>query len=215
MIFRTVLTLFVFLPSIAYSMDNNLFQDMINKVNTKDFVTIEKFLANDRNTYSRDPEFYVILLNYSFYKDMQKSVVVEKGKGKKGDLVLKDKNSGEEVGFIGSREVHDDELIIKSIKETREALKYFNKYFNHRLDIHLGIVHIAESIKRWDIMKEQLLDIIKVSKFIDNKWTWGSIGSMQGDPKKFMMDTVQAKVHNLFYVECSEADDTWKLYPKP
>ena len=61
MILRIVLTLLVLLPSMAYSMDNNLFKDMMDKIDARDFNAIEKFLKNDQSMYSKDPEFYVIL----------------------------------------------------------------------------------------------------------------------------------------------------------
>ena len=61
MILRIVLTLLVLLPSMAYSMDNNLFKDMMDKIDARDFTAIEKFLKNDQSMYSKDPEFYVIL----------------------------------------------------------------------------------------------------------------------------------------------------------
>ena len=197
-----ILTLLVLFPSIANAMGDEIFREMMQKINSHDYGAVEMFLEKNRNAYGQDPEYYVILLNYSFAKGVQKQTVIAKGEPGKGDLSLRDSTTGEVVGFIGERSVPDDKLIVKSIRETKDALKYFND----RLDIHFGIVHIAFETKHWQILREQLLEILKVSKSINNKWRWGPINSMHGDPKKFMLDNVQSKINGLFHIDSEEAD---------
>ena len=75
---------------------------------------------------------------------------------------------------------------------------------------HFGIVHIASLIKRWDIVSRQLVETLEVSKNINNKWKWGAINSMDGDPKNFMMENVQQRVNQLFHVGSEEADNALK-----
>jgi tetratricopeptide (TPR) repeat protein len=78
--------------------------------------------------------------------------------------------------------------------------------FSNRLDIHFGIVTIAAEIKRWDLMGKQLVDILAVSGSIKNQWRWGPIGSMEGDPRTFMLKNVQSKIQQLFRAEDKIAD---------
>jgi len=112
MILRMALILLALLPSIASAMTVEMFQNMIGKINAKDFNAVERFLGENRNIYSKDPEFYVILLNYSFCKGIQSDIVITKGEPKEGDLEVRDKTSGEVVGFVGNREIRNDELIV-------------------------------------------------------------------------------------------------------
>jgi len=202
MILGMILAFLVFFPSIANAMEDGVFQELIHKINGRDFGAVEKFLEKNRNTYRQDPEYYVILLNYSFSKGAQSQIVISKGEPRKGDLSLRDSITGEVVGFIGERTVPDNKLILGSIQETKDALKHFND----RLDIHFGIAHIAFETKHWQILREQLLEILKVSKSINNKWRWGSVNSMQGDPKNFMLDNVQSKINGLFHIDSEETD---------
>jgi tetratricopeptide (TPR) repeat protein len=202
MILRMILTLLMLFPTIANAMGNEVFQEMMQKINSRDFGAIENFLEKNRNAYGQDPEYYVILLNYSFAKGAQKQTVIAKGEPGKGDLSLRDSTTGEIVGFIGGRSLSDDKLIVRSIQETKDALKHFND----RLGIHFGITHIAFETKHWQILREQLLEILKVSKSINNKWRWGSVNSMQGDPKNFMLDNVQSKINGLFHIDSEETD---------
>jgi tetratricopeptide (TPR) repeat protein len=67
-------------------------------------------------------------------------------------------------------------------------------------------VTIAAAIKRWDIVGNQLVDILTVSKSNKNQWKWGPIGSMKGEPKTFMLENVQSKIQLLFRAEDEIAD---------
>jgi tetratricopeptide (TPR) repeat protein len=74
------------------------------------------------------------------------------------------------------------------------------------LDIHFGIVTVPAAANRWDIVGNQLLDILTVSKSIKHQWKWGPIGSMEGEPRTFMVENVQSKIRELFRAENETAD---------
>lgn len=205
MLSKVILTILLMIPSIASAMDVEIFQDMFGKINAKDFDAIEEFLDKNRVKYVKDPEYYVLLLNYSFAKGGQEQALIAKGKPKRGDVEwytdLRHKESGEEA-FITST-FKDVGLILKGITETQEALSFFN----NRLDIHFGIVHIASLIKHWDTVGMQLVEILKVSKVNNNEWEWGLINSMNGDPREFMLENVQIRLKQLFNVRSQKANN--------
>jgi len=207
---KVILTMLILFPSIATAMDVAIFQGMIEKIDKKDFIAVEEFLEKNRTEYLRDPEYYVILLNYSFAKGNKNDLVVARGEPQEGDLEIRDKESGEVVGFIGNRLNQNVELIVNSITETQKA----QTYFNNRLDIHFGIVHIASQIKRWDIVGSQLVKILKISKVNNNEWKWGSINSMDGEAKKYMLENVQARVSDLFHVGGEDTDSALEAVSK-
>lgn len=206
MLTTVIMSMLFLLPSIAAAMDTDIFQEMIEKINAKDFISVEEFLEENRSQYVKDPDYYVILLNYSFAKGSQTQLVVAKGEPQEGDLELRDKESGEVVGFIGERHIQGVELVLNGIKETQKA----QTNFNNRLDIHFGIIHIAAEIKRWDIVGSQLVKILNTSKINNNEWVWGAINSMGSDSQKFMIENVQAFVSMLFREELEEADNALK-----
>ena len=94
---------------------------------------------------------------------------------------------------------------MKGITETQEALPFFN----NRLDIHFGIVHIASLIKHWDIVGMQLVEILKVSKVNNNEWEWGLINTMNGDPREFMLGNVQRRLKQLVNVMSQKANNAF------
>jgi tetratricopeptide (TPR) repeat protein len=183
-------------PSLA--MDKTVFKSMMDRIDAKDFASVEKFLDKEKESLKQDPEYHVILLNYAYAK-RNNTLIIAKGKPKEGDIAIGDKDTGEAVGFIRQG---GDEIIVDAIVQTRQALPAFS----YRLDIHFGIVTIAADIKRWDIVGNQLVDILTVSKSIKNRWKWGPIGSMEGEPRTFMLENVQSKINQLFRAEDEIAD---------
>jgi tetratricopeptide (TPR) repeat protein len=194
-----IIGLFLFLfGSTSLAMDKSVFQSMMDRLNAKDFDTVEGFLAKEKESLKQDPEYHVLLLNYAYSK-RNNTLIIARGEPKEGDIVIKGKDTGEAVGFIRQG---GDEIIVDAIAQTRQALPAFRD----RLDIHFGIVTIAAAIKRWDIVGHQLVDILTVSKSIKNQWKWGPIGSMEGEPRTFMLGNVQSRIQQLFRAEDEIAD---------
>jgi tetratricopeptide (TPR) repeat protein len=198
--FKTVIPVtFLFLFSItSYAMDKSVFQSMMDRLDAKDFETVEKFLAKQEKILKQDPEYYVLLLNWAYTK-RNNTLMIAAGKPQEGDIVIKGKDDGEPVGFIRQG---GDEIIVDAIAKTRQALPAFS----NRLDIHFGIVTVAAAIKRWDLLGDQLVDILTVSKSVKNQWKWGPIGSMEGEPRAFMLGNVQSRIQQLFRAEDKIAD---------
>ena len=191
-------TLFFLFCITSHAMDKSVFQSMMDRLDAKDFQTVEKFLAKQEKSLKQDPEYYVLLLNWAYTK-RNNTLMIAAGKPQKGDIVIKGKDTKEAVGFIRQG---GDEIIVNAVAQTRQALPAFS----NRLDIHFGIVTIAAAIKRWDIVGNQLVDILTLSKSIKNKWKWGPIGSMEGEPRTFMLGNVQSRIEQLFRTEDPVAD---------
>jgi tetratricopeptide (TPR) repeat protein len=204
--------------SVVSAVDRELFDSLMFNIRSKEYGPIEKFLESNKSTLSTDPEYYVLLLNYVISKGDKTGIVVAKGTPEGGDFALTDRESGEVVGFIGSRGGYDEKLIVNGITDTQKALESFSS----RLDIHFGIVSVATRIKRWDIVGAQLNRILENSIELDNQWTWGPVNTMNGNPKEFMMQNVLTNTSKLFHANTKQADDALKsvsetmikLYPK-
>jgi tetratricopeptide (TPR) repeat protein len=197
---RTVIIalLLSLLSSTSLAIDKSVFENMMDRLNAKDLETVAQFLDREKERLRQDPEYYVLLLNYAYLK-RNNTLVIARGEPREGDIALQKDDTGETVGFIRQG---GDEIIVNAIAQTRQALPVFT----NRLDIHFGIVTIAAAIKRWDIMGNQLVDILTVSKSIKNQWKWGPIGSMEGEPRTFMLGNVQSRIQQLFRAEDEIAD---------
>jgi hypothetical protein len=110
---KTVLiSLFLFLfSSASLAMDKSVFQSMMDRLDAKDFEAVEGFLAREKESLKRDPEYHVLLLNYAYMK-RSNTLIVAKGEPQAGDLVIKGKDTGETVGFIRQG---GDEIIVNAI----------------------------------------------------------------------------------------------------
>lgn len=194
---------FILLSSFVYGLDAKEFKKLIAEIQEKKFVGVESFLQKNEKTLQQDPEYYVVLLNYVLSKGDLSGVVISKDKPKEGEISLQDQKTGETVGVIGHQERYDEKLVLDGILKTQNALQFFKE----RLDIRFGLVTAAEKIKRWDILGDQLVETLKVSKDIDNKWSWGLINSMSENPKEFMLENIQTRTLSLFNVDTPAADD--------
>ena len=58
---KIILIILFLFPPIASAMDMDVFQDMMKKVNNKNFGAVEQFLEENRTSLKKDPEYYVIL----------------------------------------------------------------------------------------------------------------------------------------------------------
>ncbi|MDY6883604.1 MAG: tetratricopeptide repeat protein [Pseudomonadota bacterium] len=176
----------------ALSISNDEFDRLISEIQDKKFDSVESYL--EKNKGAKEPEYYVLLLNYSYSKGENTQIVVGSGEPKAGDFSLQSQATGKTEGYIGERTTYDKELIISGIKRAQIALKDFPE----RLDIHFGIITLAERIEEWEIAGDQLVTILRTSKEIDNKWSWGRINSMQGDPVDFMIQNILPRTYTFF-----------------
>lgn len=209
--------LYACISSQIFGMEIEKFNEMIKNINENKLDEVEKFIESNKTLLSNDPEYYVILINYSLAKRITQ-IQISKKTHKENELILKDPKTGEIAGSIDESSEYDEKIILATISKTKIALKSFST----RLDIRIGLVIAAEKINNWTIEGEQLVEILKVSVDIDNKWTWGTISSIEGDPKTFMLNTVQNKLNALFNAEDEKADLSFirtseamiKYYPK-
>jgi|GEM_PF-6397872 len=63
-------------------------------------------------------------------------------------------------------------------------------------------------IGRYDLQAEQLVNMLKTSREINNQWQWGKTGGMErvSDPKDFMIKTLLPHTSRLFQVNTEQSD---------
>jgi len=190
-----------------FSISKRNFDEQYKLLQKKDYKDVEKYLDANKEALARDPDYYVILLNYAFQKGTETGLVVAKGKAKKGDLVLSDPETKKEEGYIGERTyTMDKTLILDSIRATQKALPDFRD----RLDIHFGIVAISGKIEEWGIVATQLISVIEISKENKNRWRWGFVNSMNGEPKEFMFNNIAYRCSDLFEINTPDSMKAFK-----
>lgn len=218
MIKRLFFILLLLLAFSAQAMEKATFEKLMSEVKKNNFTDAEKYLDEYEQASARDPEYFVLLLNYVVAKGESSQLVISSGEPAEGDLALKSMETGKVEGFLGERVQQDKKFIIDGIRKTQANLKYFPD----RLDIHFGIVAIAERIKEKQIIGEQIVRMLKTSRKINNQWQWGPIGSMEGDPQEFMIQNILPRTSRLFREENKIADEQFikiskaliKYYPE-
>lgn len=198
---------FFLLPLSLYPMSQNDFENTMNYLRDGNFEKVKEFLTSNKNNLKNDPDYYIILLNYSYKKGASSGIVVSSKKPKNGDLTLIDTKSGKTIGSMGERTfTTDKDLILNNIRLTQEALKHFKD----RLDIHFGIMAIARRLEEWKIIEQQSIIVLKISKEVKNQWKWGYINSMNGDPEEFMLNNIESHCSDILKVKSTQTNEIYK-----
>jgi tetratricopeptide (TPR) repeat protein len=196
-----ILTL-LFMCTSALAISDSQFDSMISNIQDEKFDLVELFLKDNEASSANDPEYFVVLLNYVLAKGEQRRIVVSKGEPSGDDLSLVSQESGNVEGFLGERVTYDKALILSGVNKTLVGLKSFSE----RLDIHFGIVAVAERIEAWELVADQLIAILKISKENNNQWKWGKVNSLSGKPKEFMIQNILSRTSKFFRLNTEIGD---------
>ena len=186
----------------AHSLEDSEFSLLIDNIKQNKLEIVQTYLAEKRATATTDPDYTVLLLNYSFSKARTTHFTTGLGEAKKGDFELTSLDGNNTKGFLREVVSFDEVTILESLRIAQDNLRSFP----NQLDIHFGIVTIAQNIGEYSVMADQLISMLKTSKEFDNKWQWGKVGSMEGDPEEFMIQGLLPRTAMLFRLESEEGD---------
>jgi len=186
----------------ASALEQDEFQFLLDSIKQNNLDIVQTYLAEERATATTDPDYTVLLLNYSFTKARTTHFTTGLGEAKKGDYELTSLDGNNTKGFLREIVSFDEVSILESLRIAQDNLKFFP----HQLDIHFGIASIAQNIGEHSVVADQLISMLKTSKEIDNKWQWGKVGSMEGDPEEFMIQGLLPRTAMLYRLETEEGD---------
>ena len=184
------------------ALEQDEFQFLLDSIKQNKLDIVQTYLAEERATATTDPDYTVLLLNYSFSKARSTHFTTGLGEAKKGDFELTSLDGNNTKGFLREVVSFDEVSILESLRIAQDNLRFFP----NQLDIHFGIASIAQNIGEHSVMADQLISMLKTSKEIDNKWQWGKVGSMEGDPEEFMIQGLLPRTAILFRLESEEGD---------
>jgi hypothetical protein len=103
-------------------------------------------------------------LNYHFGKGRTVRTIVAQGEAQPDDLELTKQNDPSIKGLFRDEVSLNKISILKAIRTAQNNLKSFP----NQLDINFGIITVGQNIGEYSIMPEQLIQMLKTSKEIDN-----------------------------------------------
>ena len=162
----------------VHALEAARFNELLSALQQQQPESVTAYLQNEAASATTDPDYSVLLLNHAFANWQHNRM-----------------SSGKEGAMASNN-------ISQAIKSTQQNLTHFPQY----LDIHLGIVAVAMATYRLDVLGDELVNILKVSRDINNQWQWGKVGGMQGEAEHFMLDNVQRNVARLFRMQNDMAD---------
>lgn len=132
----------------AHSLEDSEFRLLIDNIKQNKFDVVETYLAEERATATTDPDYTVLLLNYSFNKARTTHFTTGLGAAKKGDYELTSLDGENTKGFLREVVSFDEVSILEAVRFAQDNLKFFP----HQLDINFGIAPISKNIGEHSVM---------------------------------------------------------------
>lgn len=148
------------------------------------------------------PELFIAYFNYYFNLGRNENMTIKKGiPEEESIIVLKDPDTGEEVGYLHSEIYYDEEKVDLGLKYLNEGLIRYPD----RLDMHFGKIHTLGELTRYEDQKDAIIDVLNISKENNNEWLYHD-GEKLDDAFTFMIDSIQGRLYNFINMGDRAAD---------
>lgn len=193
-VYSTILLLSLVMSNTVFALPHSVFKEKMTELKQGKLELVEKFLEQNSITHAKQADYYVLLLNHAIRKAYTSGIGVSRKRPSTQDAYALKREDGSTAGYLGVQNGFDAQMVTEAIAKTRSALKHFN----NRLDIHFGMITLAEKIEHWELVSTLLVNTLKAGKRINQKWIWGPVGSMRGEPEEFMIQNVLGRMQTLF-----------------
>ena len=188
---KQTITLAIFLVGIFLSTKGQNFKQQYKDLDSKnDTVAQLELLQKWEAADSSDPEMYVAYFN--FYVSKSKRNMIEVGNNPKGENVLQlmdtDTTKKEPVAYMYDNTSYDPIFL-------KKGFDYADKGISKnptRLDIRFGKTYMFGELEDWKNFTAEIIKAIDYSATIKNKWIWTDNNPVEGDPKEFMLSSIQS-----------------------
>lgn len=194
--FRILLPL-LFTPTLAFA---DFAEDFKKTRGTKDHAAMVKLLEAAAKTEAENPDYYALASNYwwSFASEINLSTKP----AAKGELSIRDKDSGEEVGSISTNGDLDPSIRKKAVELTGTGLSKFPK----RLDIGLGHAHVRFKTGDAKGAVATLRQLLKLAATPGTEFLWTGNAALPGPVDEVLPEAIQGYTAPLFQAETDESD---------
>ena len=159
---------------------------------------IRKYLGKAAETEKENPEYYAQASNY-WWLAAQQPVVGTKP-AEKGDLSIRDKETGEEVGSLSTDASGNPELSAKALAVLEEGVKRFPA----RVDIVLGLAHVQGEMGKFPECLKTLEVLIDTAKAKPGDLRWAKNEPLPEPPGQFIPESIHGYGGIMFNAEQDE-----------
>jgi tetratricopeptide (TPR) repeat protein len=185
-----------------WALDQAKFDALLADLQSNQLESVTVYLDNNAKSATTDPDYTILLLNHALLANRNSQLIIAQGEGKEGDIELNKTDDPKIKGFIREQVNFDSQAIRSAIHQAQTNLKSFPEY----LDIYLGIAAVASRVGEWQVAADQLIEMLKVSREINNQWKWGKVGGMSDEPEEFMIQGLLPYGSHLLRLESPEGD---------
>ena len=173
---------------------------------------IQAYLKKAEETEKGNPDYYALASNY-WWMVAQRPVADTKP-SEKGELSIRAKDTGEEVGSLRAGPEANPEIAAKTLAMLEEGAKRFPL----RADILLGLAHVQSELGKYPESVKTLDVLLDNAKAKPGDLRWAKNGPLPGPPEKFFPESLHSYAGVLFNAEqdalCEKlCDRIIEIYP--
>ena len=168
------------------------------------FADIQEIKAAD----STDPEYYSLSINYYYLKSYREwvEIVPDFPVGVDSALIVTD-STGQTVGYMQNHIGYDLDTLGVGVQILREGLALHPD----RLDMRFGLVHVAQSAELYEVMADELIEILERRIENGDNWFWSFSAPLVEEAEAFILENIQVRASMLFELNNPTADSLAKL----
>ena len=91
---------------------------------------------------------------------------------------------------MSPKQIYDRDDVLKGLEYLDSGIQKYPR----RLDMHFGRIHIQGEIEEFEAQKKSLIEVLRISKKINNSWLWHD-GNEKDDARDFTLGNVQARTY--------------------
>ena len=139
-----------------------------------------------------DPELFTSYFNYYFQLSKYNMLNMDSKPGGEENLQIKD-STDKVMGFLVEKTYFNPELIDQGFEWINKGIKKFPS----RLDMRFGKIYAFGQIEDWKGFTGEILEAIRYSNEINNKWTWTNNEPVE-DAENFFLGSIQGYQSQLY-----------------
>ncbi|UTC65935.1 MULTISPECIES: lipopolysaccharide assembly protein LapB [unclassified Treponema] len=164
---KTIVLFFIVLVSFQLFADYKTEYD--NLLAARDLQKIAALLPKWEKAEPKNPELYIAYFNYYLLKGQRSKHSLDTyRKDNSNSLALVDQKTNKIAGYLNNNIWYEKEDVDKALSYLEKGLK-FGK---NRLDMYFGRIHILGEIGEYEKQSQRIIEVLKLSKTIKNKWLW-------------------------------------------
>ena len=160
-------------------------------------IELEQHLLLWEKEDPKNPEMFIAYFNYYLQKGRHSTASIDSNNINTEDELERTYAVASEIlAYANARFVYEKENLDNALKYIRKGIQITP----NRLDMHFEQIHILYEVEDYSLMADKLIEVLEISKKLNNKWLWiNGVSIAENEAEEFFFDLI-----NDYYYEVAK-----------